>query len=129
MTTKKAAEERGINFAAGAREFVSIPFVTAVSQADVKAFSFRPGYAFKIKSVQTYCLTKTGTVTTQVKIGTVAVSAAASAFTAATRVDTSLNAAAGKGGGKLGDINVHYTTDGTGALVNGFVVIGIEPAT
>jgi hypothetical protein len=103
-----------------------VPLITAVSQTAVKAFSFRPGYGFKVEGVQTYCLNRAGTVTADVRIGTQSVLASAAAFAAGNRVDAAL-AAGAPTGSATAELNVHYTTDGTGALTNGFVVVTIRP--
>jgi hypothetical protein len=105
---------------------IVVPLTTATNQSNVKAFSFRPGYGFKIEGVQTYCLAKAGTVTADVRIGTTSVLASAASFTAATRADATLATNAPKGT-PTSDINVHYTTDASGALTNGFVVVTIRP--
>jgi len=101
---------------------VAIP--TAVSQSDVVAYSHTPGFDFEILSVKSYCRVKAGTVTGQVKVGTGSVLQAAAVFTTATEVNAPLVASrAGRRGTRTQAINVHFTTDGTGALTNGFLTI------
>jgi len=102
--------------------------ITAVGQADVKAFSFRPGYSFEIVDVQAHCLNEAGVVSADVKIGAVSALNAAIAFAAATRVDGVLAAAqASRRGSRTDELNIHYTTDGAGALTNGTVTVTIRP--
>lgn len=103
-----------------------IPLVTAVSQADVVAFSYVVGSGFKITKVKTYVRTKAGTVTADVKIGSTSVLSAAAAFTDATEVTAGLKAELSRFGKPTDAINVHFTTDGTGALTNGFVVVELS---
>jgi len=127
-STRKA-KPRGWNFATfGTRKFI-VPIISAVGQAAVKALEINPGYAFRITKVESYCLNRVAAVTGDVKIGAVSVLQAAAVFTPATRVNAPLVGGAAKfRGGKATDsINVHYTTDGTGALTNGFLVITLEP--
>jgi hypothetical protein len=107
---------------------IVVPLITATGQADLKAFSTRPGFGFEVVGVETFCSGKAGTVTANVKIGTASVLSGAASFTAGSRVSASLAASASaRRGTSTSDLNVHYTTDGTGALTNGFVVVRIRP--
>lgn len=125
---RKAAKPRGYNFAAMGLKKIVVPIITAVGQADVKAFGMVVGFAFRIVRVDTYCLLKAGVVTAQVKIGAVSALAANAVITSAAPVNAPLVGGAAKfRGGKATDaINVHYTTDGAGVLTNGFVIVTIE---
>lgn len=110
------------------RHVIVVPLITAVAQADKAAWSWKPGYAFEIEDVQVYCLSTTVTVSADVKIGTVSALSAAKAFVAATLAAATLNATESKRYGDSDDaINVHYTSDADGALVNGFVTLVIRP--
>ena len=105
-----------------------VPIITAVGQAGVKCLAITPGYAFQIVSVKTYCLNKAGTVTADVKKGATSVLNAAAAFAAGVETAVALAADYTKTKGTAADtINIHYTTDGAGALTNGFVVVTIRP--
>ncbi len=107
---------------------ISVSLVTAISQTDLKAFAFKPGYEFEIVSVQTFCSAEAGTVTADVKIGTVSALASPANFTAGTRVDATLSATVlNRRGTSASELNVHYTTDATGSLTNGRVIIVIRP--
>ena len=111
-----------------AEKALVVSLVTATAQGDVKAFSLRPGYGFQVIGVQAYCRSEVGAVTADVKIGTTSVLSAAVAFVTATRVDGVLAASlAARRGTAAGELNVHFTSDGTGALTNGFVVVTIRP--
>ena len=97
--------------------------VTAVSQTSQVAYKYTPGYDFQLTRVRSYCLTKAGAVSYVVKAGgRTAVSAGV--FTAATEVGATLSATlANIQGSSTEAITVEYTTDGTGALTNGFLVL------
>ena len=127
-TKGKTPAPRGYNFAGMGLKKMVVPIITAINQAGVKAYSFTPGFAFRIVSVETYCLNKAGTVTGDVKIGAVSVLAAVAAFAAAAITPCPLVGGAAKfrGGKKTDVVNVHYTTDGAGVLTNGFITITIE---
>jgi hypothetical protein len=125
---KSAPKPRGYNFAGMGLKKIVVPIITAVGQAAVKAYSFTPGFAFRIVSVESYCLNKAGVVTGDVKIGAVSAVAAAVAFAAAAITPAPLVGGAAKfrGGKKTDVVNVHYTSDGAGVLTNGFITVTIE---
>ena len=107
-------------------ERLVVPVVTAISQTAISVLTVRLGHSFEIVSIQTYCRAKAGSVSGDVLIGAVAV--ATITFTAATRTDMVLAAAlADRRGGAADDIVVRYTSDGTGVLTNGVVVVSYRP--
>lgn len=113
--------------AATPRKHVPFEIVTAVSLAGAVVKSFRPGYGFKIHGVQSFCRTKAGAVSYVVKVGG-RTAVAGGVFTAATRVDAALSSTlANLKGSATEDITIELTTDGTGALTNGSVVIDVRP--
>lgn len=128
-STTRKSKPRGYNFAAMGLKKIVVAIVSAVGQADVKAFGMVVGFPFRIVRVDTYCLNKAGVVTAQVKIGAVSALAANAAFAAGVPTNAPLVGGAAKfRGGKATDaLNVHYTTDGAGVLTNGHVVVTIEP--
>lgn len=102
-----------------------VPIVTAVSLTDANVFRFTPGYGFRVEGVSTFCRTKAGAVTADVLVGATVVANDA-AFTANAEVAATLTEAARKG--KASDeVLVRITTDGTGALTNGVVVVTLRP--
>lgn len=108
-------------------ETLVVPIITAVSQSDVIAQKMRVPYDFEIVGVEGYCRTEAGAVTGDVKIGTTSVLSAAIAFATGSRVAGALSATVANLRGLAGsDINVHYTSDGTGALTNGFITIHLR---
>lgn len=104
------------------RKVVNIALVTAISQAGVVAWAFTPGYKFIITQIKTYCLAIAGTVTGNFVIG--ARTVAALTFTAATEVTATLSATlANIRGSQSEQMQLQYTTNGTGALTNGYVIV------
>lgn len=109
-------------------KIIVVPIITAVSQSDVRVYSFVPGHPFEIVGVEGYARTEAGVVSGDVKIQTVTSLAAVIAFATATRVVASLAAAlAARRGSKTDAINVHFTSDGTGVLTNGTVTVRYRP--
>lgn len=114
--------------AAVGREKVTVPVETAVSLTDAEIFEIVPGYAFEVVSIESYCRTKAGTVSAEVKVGGTAATDAGVAFTAATRVANALSGTyANKRGSETDTLTVEITTDGSGVLTNGVLVITIRP--
>lgn len=110
------------------QKVLAFAIVTAVGQADVKAFSFKSGHPFMIVAVSCYTRLITAAVTVRVKISGVAVQAAdivpiAGAETAAV-LAAAFNA---RMGSKNDTIEGNYTTDGTGLLTNGYLIIVYRP--
>jgi hypothetical protein len=108
------------------RKEMTIALVVAINQAGVVAFKWTPGYRFEVVRVTTYCLTKVGAVAGNLKIATRV--AAPLVLTAATEVVGVLSATkANVRGSPTEAITLEYTTDGTGALTNGMVLVTIRP--
>lgn len=120
-------DKKVLRSAAVAIQRLVVPLVTATSQTDLVAFKYTPGYAFRIVRVRSYNAAKAGTLAGKVKIAT-REAVAALTFTAATEVAQTLSATdANKKGTAAEALSVEYTSDGSGALTNGYVVIEIRP--
>jgi hypothetical protein len=127
----EAQRPRGLNFEVGLDKVIVVPVVTATTQTAAKFFTYTPGFAFRVISIKTYCRAKAGTVTGQVRVGTDTTTVLDSAlvFNAdSTEYAGRIKARFSRvGAGSTSSIRVYYTTDGTGALTNGFVVLRIRP--
>lgn len=98
------------------------------SQTDLKIGIHRPGYRFRVVGVEVFCSALAGTVTVQVKIGTVTVLNAAITPSAAARVAGVLSATlASLIGGAAEDINVEVTTAAASTLDNANVTVVYRP--
>jgi hypothetical protein len=107
------------------KEF-DVYFTTAVSQTDKEVFNWLPGFQFEVVDVQIYCETEAGAVTADVKVGGTSALASEPAFASATRVAGALHATLGNRRGTATQaLTVEYTSDGTGALTNGRVIVTI----
>ncbi len=95
------------------------------SQAALLIGSFQPGYAFEIVSVQHLAKTVTATASYQLKIGTTNATSATTP-TAATRGNATLTAGALQGD-EDDVINLHATTNGSGAFADLEVIVTIRP--
>lgn len=128
-STTRRSKPRGYNFAAMGTKKIVVGIISAVGQADVKAFGMPVGFPFKITKVETYARAVAPVITAQVKIGAVSVLAANAAFAAGAVTNAPLVGGAAKfRGGKATDsINVHFTSDGAGAVTNGHVIVTVEP--
>lgn len=101
-------------------------FITAINLTGAVVYSFAPGYRFQVSRIRSFCQAKAGTVTAVIKIGTR--TAASIVFTAATEVAQTLSTTLSNLRGTSTEaITVELTTDNTGALTNGQVVITIRP--
>lgn len=112
------------------RECISVPIVTAINQADTRAAGILPGFAFEIVKIEAYASAVTAAITCMVKIGTAnALSGAITPAAASTGiVQGSLHGTrANRRGAATDAINVHYTTDGSGAATNLRVTVWIRP--
>jgi len=104
-----------------------IPIITAISQAGVVCFSYQPPSDYQIVRVRSYCLLKAGTVTYAVLVGARTV-LTGGVFTTATAVAGTLSATLANIRGTSAEaLTVTYTTDGSGVLTNGFLVIDVRP--
>ncbi len=109
-----------------ALKHLSVGITTAISLTSAVVFSFAPGYKFQIQRIRSFCRTKAGTVTAVVKVGTR--TAASITFTAATEVAQTLSSTLANLQGSASEaITIELTTDGSGALTNGALVISIRP--
>jgi hypothetical protein len=128
-STTRKSRPRGYNFAAMGTNKIVVGIISAVGQADVKAFSMPVGFPFKITKVETYARAVAAVITAQVKIGANSVLAANAAFVAGATTNAPLvgGAAKNRGGKATDSINVHFTTDGAGAVTNGHVIVTVEP--
>lgn len=100
----------------------------AASQTDLKIGVHRPGYRFRVVGVEVFCSALTGTVSVDVKIGTVSVLTAVITPSAAARVAGTLAAAlASLVGSATEDINVEVTTAGASSLDDAIVTVVYRP--
>lgn len=104
-----------------------VPVETAVSLTNAVIFSHVIGHKFEITRVRSFCRTKAGAVSFKVKAGT-REAVPAGTTTAATEVAQTLSTTkANVRGSATEAVTVELTTDGTGALTNGRVVIEYRP--
>lgn len=109
-----------------AKDKISVALIVAISQTGVVSWKYTPAYDFQITRVRTYCLTKAGAVSGNLKVGTR--TACTLTLTAATEVSNTLSTTlANVQGSSTEAITVEYTTDGSGALTNGHVIIEVRP--
>jgi len=112
--------------AAIARKPLVIPIDTAIDLTAAVVYSFVPGFKFQVVASRSFCRTKAGTVTANIKIG--ARTAAAVVFTAATEVAQTLSTTLANIRGSSTDVlTVELTTDGSGVLTNSVLTITIRP--
>jgi hypothetical protein len=124
------AQRRGLNFDVMSEKVLVIPVTTAVSQTAVRSFTYTPGFAFRITSVRSYCRTLAGTVSAQIRVAgdTASVLDSAITFTDSTQRLFTVKAAKRRTGfGSTRALSVFFTTDGSGVLTNGFVILRIKP--
>lgn len=108
------------------RERIVVPLTVAISQTGVVSAKFTPGHKYQLVSVKTYCLTKAGAVAGVLKVG--GRTAATLTLTAATEVTATLSTTlANIRGSATEAITIEYTTDGSGALTNGLVILEYRP--
>ncbi len=93
-----------------------------ISQADVKVFTFTPGYNFEIVGFKVYTDAIVATVTTILKKGTTAVTAAVTPV-ADTEVDGPILQVGNQYGDADDTLNVHMTSDGSGTLTDATVTV------
>lgn len=104
-----------------------VPVVTAISQTSVVAFTYTPGFAFQIVRVRSYNKAKAGAVAGVLKVSTRSAVAAVT-FTTATEVAQTLSTTLANVQGSATDaITLEYTSDGSGVLTNGGIVVEIRP--
>lgn len=94
------------------------------NQADGLVASFAPGFDFEIVDVQHFANNVTATANYMVKIGTTNALAGATVPVADTRGSAALHGTAANRKGKAADaINLHVTTNGTGAFADLSVIV------
>lgn len=100
----------------------------AASQTDLAVGIHRPGYRFRVLDVEVFCSALTGTVSIDVKIGTVSVLNAVITPTAGARVAGVLSAAIADVVGKATeDINVEVTTAASSSVDDLVVTVKYRP--
>lgn len=107
---------------------ISVPIITATSQAAVKALSMVPGYKFELVGVEVWATAITATISVDVKINGVsvltgAITPVAGSRTAGVLVANRLN----RRGSAAQALDVEYTTNGTGAGTNLRVLLTYRP--
>lgn len=109
-----------------ATERVVVPVISAINLAGAVVFSYLPAYKYELVRVRTFCRAKTNALSGNVKVGVR--TACPLVFTAATEVAGVLSATAANLKGSASEaITIEITSDGTGALLNGTVVLEIRP--
>jgi hypothetical protein len=112
--------------AATAKKFLVIPIISAISQTGKVAFSMLIGFKFEVTRIRTFCSAKAGTVSGNAKIGSR--TSAPLVFTAATEVAGVLSTTKADVRGSATEVlTIEYTTDGSGVLTNGFVIVELRP--
>jgi hypothetical protein len=114
---------------------LTFPLAPGLSETDVEhaevqipaAIERGPGH-FEVIAVSGFCRTKAGTVTADVKIGGTTCLASALALTAAAATQGTLSTTRANRRGKRGTnaLTVHATTDGSGVLTDGFVLVWVR---
>lgn len=109
-----------------ARARLNVAIISAVSLTGAVVWSYTPGYTFQVTSVRSFCRVKAGVVTANVKVGTR--TAAPIVFTSATELVAVLSTTlANIQGSTTEAITIELTTDGSGVLTNGFIIISTRP--
>ena len=113
--------------AAIASKAQSVEVVTAISLTSAVVHSFTPSVDYQITRVRSFCRTKAGAVSFVVKVGTRS-AVAAGVFTAATEVGATLSTTLANVKGSSSEaVTIELTTDGTGVLTNGRIVLEFRP--
>lgn len=108
-------------------EKMVVAIITATTQTGVVAFAYTPGYAFQITRVRSYNLNKAGAVSFKVLVDT-REAVASGTFTDEAEVAQTLSTTlADLRGSSTDAITIEYTTDGSGVLTNGHVVLEFRP--
>jgi|SRR5215471_16117945 len=108
-------------------EKVDVACAPGTGLAGVVTYSYTPGFSFQLTRVRSFTRTKTGAVSFVVKVGT-RTAVAAGTFTAATEVAQVLSTTiANLRGSNTEAITITTTTDGTGALADGHIVLEFRP--
>lgn len=111
--------------AAFAKKEIVVALPTAISQTGRVAFKYTPGYKFDVIRIRTSNAVKAGAVTGKVKVGTR--TASDITFTSGAEVGQTLSSTEADLEGSASEaLSVEYTSDGSGVLTNGQVVIEIR---
>jgi len=116
-----------------ARRDLIVPIITAISLTDAVVWEWLPGFAGYIVDVQSYNRTTAGAVTFKVRTGGASYAAGRSAITDLVAVTASRQSAvlsttlANRRFSSAEVIRVGLTTDGTGALTNGSIIVTVRP--
>jgi hypothetical protein len=116
-----------------ARKEYLIALVTATSQTDAIAFEFTPGFAGEIVQVKSWNRSKAGTVTVNIRTGGAAWANGRAAITALAPTSAAEDTAvlsttvANLRFTAAEKVRVAFTTDGTGALTNGHILLVVRP--
>jgi hypothetical protein len=110
-----------------AKELVTIALVTAVSQTGVVSFKYTPGFRFRVVRVVAYCRVKAGAAAGVLKVGTRTAVTTVGFTTATENLQTLSTTIADLVGSAAEALSLEYTTDGSGVLTNGFVIVEIRP--
>lgn len=101
---------------------------TATSQSAKRTHAVTPGFDFVVEKVEVYALTVTATISVDVHIGTTSVLASTITPVADTPTAGTLSATlSARRGTSTGVLGVKYTSNGTGAATNGYVIVWIRP--
>lgn len=108
------------------KEFL-VNFVTSTTQSDVKVWQYQPPYSYEVVGVEVYTLDYTATASVNVKINGTSVLTGAITPADATVVKgvmkTDIRACRGTPSQPL---QVHYTTNGSGIILNAQVLITLR---
>lgn len=98
---------------------VVVPITTAINQTDTKALGLIPGFKFEVERVEVWASAVTATISVDVKIGTVSVlTGVITPVAGAATLGTLVSVRDTKRGSATSQLNVEYTTNGTGAATN-----------
>lgn len=101
---------------------------TATSQTAKVPDAVTPGFEFQVVAVEVNALTVTATVSVDCKIGSTSVLSSAITPVAATPTAGTLSSTiANRQGTATSVLKAAYTTDGSGAMTNGFLTVWIRP--
>lgn len=107
---------------------VVVNITTALSQTATKAIGLIPGFKFEVAKVQVWASGVTATISTDVNIDGTSVLTGAVTPVAGTATNGTLVAArTSRRGSATAQLNVVYTTNGTGAAVNLKVTVWLRP--
>src|SRR6185312_1866590 len=107
---------------------LNFPVTTALSQAALLAGAWTPGFKFQVIKVSVFATGVTATISADVQIGGTSVLTGAVTPVAGTETEGTLSGTLSKlRGSATSQLQVKYTTNGTGAGVNLMVSVQIRP--